>query len=357
MAYNKQTQQLLLNFADASDELLKLGVINTDSFTGEIGEFFACKAYNLKKSSRVNKGFDGICKLGKRYQVKAKQFKNSYNYSISGLNKNYFEYLVVIFFDKNYSPQKIIKIPNSEIHSDKFIISNSTIHLFENFNLKDLNVPSIILEKIYQFSSYYNALIDRNIIRSRRIVGDIGEFYAANQLKLKLEANKNSKGLDATDEKGITYEIKTRRVYDSDRRVSDRRRINGLVGKSAEFLIVVTLDRKFLCSGMWIIPMQNIKNPKSATLEIINTTPGVKNLVPSKISNLRSGAPFANPGPKYPSTKKKISKTNSPTGNKEIIRKIPSKRKKVKNEIHYTRNEKIGALLIILFLILLGYIL
>lgn len=46
------------------------------------------------------------------------------------------------------------------------------------------------------------------------------------------------------------------------------------------------------CSGMWIMPMKNIINPKSANLKIVNTTIGVKNLVPSQISWLNTGEKF-----------------------------------------------------------------
>jgi hypothetical protein len=137
---------------------------------------------------------------------------------------------------------------------------------------------------LIEFAEASDELLRLGVITTDSFTGEIGEFYAVNRLDLKLEENKNSKGLDARDDKGNTYEIKTRRVYDSDRRVSDRRRINGLVDKTAKYLIVVTLDRKFQCSGMWIMPFNNIYNPKSATLEIVNTTLGVQNLIPSKIS-------------------------------------------------------------------------
>ena len=71
-----------------------------------------------------------------------------------------------------------------------------------------------------------------------------------------------------------------------------RLRINNLIGKNADYLIVVTLNHAFECSGMWIMPMKNIINPKSANLKIVNTTIGVKNLVPSQISWLNTGEKF-----------------------------------------------------------------
>lgn len=38
--------------------------------------------------------------------------------------------------------------------------------------------------------------------------------------------------------------------------------------------------------------MKNIANPKSASLKIINSTPGVKNIIPSKISWLQNRESF-----------------------------------------------------------------
>lgn len=139
---------------------------------------------------------------------------------------------------------------------------------------------------------YYLNLQKEGIIRSRKVVGDIGEYYACKRLNLKLSSNKNEKGLDAIGQGGLTFEIKTRRVYDSERRTSETRRINNLIGKNADYLIVVTLNHAFECSGMWIMPMKNIINPKSANLKIVNTTIGVKNLVPSQISWLNTGEKF-----------------------------------------------------------------
>lgn len=98
----------------------------------------------------------------------------------------------------------------------------------------------------------------------------------------------------------MTFEIKTRRVYESGRRVSETRRLNNLVGKSADYLVVVALDRSFKCAGMWLIPMQNLTNPKSANLKVVNSTIGTLNVIPSKISWLQTGNNFKGFGIKKP---------------------------------------------------------
>ncbi|MBK6819429.1 MAG: hypothetical protein IPG85_07430 [Bacteroidetes bacterium] len=69
------------------------------------------------------------------------------------------------------------------------------------------------------------ALVEAGIIRSKRVVGDIGEYYACKKLNLVLCNNKIQKGFDAIDINGNTYEIKTRRVYQSSRRISENGKV------------------------------------------------------------------------------------------------------------------------------------
>lgn len=126
------------------------------------------------------------------------------------------------------------------------------------------------------------------ITRSFRIVGDIGEYYACNQLKLTICMNQNEKGFDAVDDVGKKYEIKTRRIYESSRRVSDRRRLNNLAGKSADFVVVVALDREFACAGMWLIPYRNIPDPANSWITMVNDIPGTVSIVRSRIPGLHN---------------------------------------------------------------------
>lgn len=293
--YTKVQHELLENFADKNDALFDLGVTTTDSFTGEIGEYIVCKYFNLEKSNRSNKAVDGVSENGQRFQIKAKVItKNNYNYTIKKLQTNLFDVLVIAYFDKSYNPLKLLIISSKKIKNEEVKITNSNISTFECIEGNSIKIPVKIKRAINEFATAYNNLEDSGIIRSRRIVGDIGEYYARKRLNLKLSDNRNEKGIDATNNIGLTFEIKTRRVYESGRRISETRRINNLVGKEADYLIVVTLDRSFRCNGMWLIPMQNILNPKSANLKIVNTTIGTLNLIPSKIYWLHSGAPFVN---------------------------------------------------------------
>ncbi len=290
--FTKEQELLLVRFADLSDRLFDLGIISTDSFTGEIGEYFACKLFDLTKADRVTRAYDGISKTGKKYQVKSKIISDSYNYSIKELESDLFDFLVVVYFNKSYNLQKIIRIPSLKIKDGEIRITSSNIDTFESFDTSGIRLSPTTKKVLVDFAHAYNELEKNNIIRSRRIVGDIGEFYACRRLNLTLSANKNEKGIDARHSNGVTFEIKTRRVYESGRRTGEARRLNNLVGKSADYLIVVTLDRSFKCSGMWLIPLKNVKNPKSAHLGIVNSTIGTENLIPSKISWLKTGESF-----------------------------------------------------------------
>lgn len=289
--YTKKQFQLLKDFADKNDALFDLGITTTDSFTGEIGEFIACQHFKLTKSARSNKAVDGVAPNGERYQIKSKVVStSSFSHTITNLQPDLFDKLVLVYFDIHYNLLKMLVIPVSEIPESVFRITKSNISKFESIDR--IKMPLKLQKALTDFANSFTALQVNGIIRSRRIVGDIGEFYACKKLGLLISENQTEKGIDARHPNGFTFEIKTRRVYESDRRISEGRRLNNLVGKTADYLIVVTLDRCFECSGMWIIPMKNIANPKSASLTIINSTPGVKNIIPSNISWLQNRESF-----------------------------------------------------------------
>jgi hypothetical protein len=284
--YNRDQLQLLENFAEQSDKLFSLGIIRTDSFTGEIGEYVASSHFGLNRTDRVTAAVDATDDRGHRYQVKSKVINgSSVSYGLGNLEIDKFDFLVVVYFNEEYLPTRILKIDSKQLSQGKVGISQKLLRSVEYINISqnEICVPVLYLKAILKFGELYNSLIEKKIIRSRRIVGDIGEFYACYHLNLTVYENQNQKGVDAIDSKGRKYEVKTRRVYDSERRKGKSRRLNNLVGKSAESLVVVVLDRSFRCAGMWKMPMANIHNPKSAHLQIVNTTAEVENIVKSKI--------------------------------------------------------------------------
>jgi hypothetical protein len=290
--YSKIQKECLAHFANLSDLLFEKGIIETDSFTGEIGEYYACKLLHLTKTQRVTRAVDGIDSHGNKYQVKSKIVTNGFTYNLKKLESDLFDFLVIVFFDDNYTPLRILKIPSSTIKNNAISINNVNSKSFDEIPIIITNIPPDIRNLIGAFASAYTNLIVQGIIRSRRIVGDIGEFYACNALGLNMSKNKNEKGIDAQHPNGLTFEIKTRRVYSSKRRVNEFRRLNNLEGKISDYLIVVTLNHSFKCSGMWIMPTKNITNPKQAKLQIVNTTPGTYSVVKTNIPWLINQEPF-----------------------------------------------------------------
>ncbi|UBZ06177.1 hypothetical protein LDL76_12495 [Salegentibacter mishustinae] len=323
-----------------------MGIISTDSFTGEIGEFFACEYFNLKKSNRSNKAVDGISSNGERFQIKSKIVKqNKFNYNFSKLQSDLFDQLAIIYFDKFYNPIKILLIPSNKIKEGKISIAKSNISTFKNFECGEIKISKKKKDAINDFALAYNRLKENNIIRTRHIVGDIGEIYACNKLNLLQNENKTQKGFDAVHENGLKFEIKSRRVYESGRRISKTRRINNLVGKNADYLIIVVLDRSFNCIGMWLIPMKNIVNPKSAKLEIVNNTKGTLNVVPSEISWLQTGEQFISFNQKV-KTENNLPKLNK---NERSNTNLP---KDIYDKIFYLDNKEILILTVITIAIL-----
>lgn len=57
-----------------------------------------------------------------------------------------------------------------------------------------------------------NSLKEKNIIRTKNLVGDLGEYYCKEFFELTLEENAVNKGFDAKDNEGKKVEIKTRRI-------------------------------------------------------------------------------------------------------------------------------------------------
>ena len=65
------TSLLLNKFASQSDELFNLGILRSDSFTGDIGEFVASKFYNLSLVSKSTKEIDAVDSTNLTYQIKS----------------------------------------------------------------------------------------------------------------------------------------------------------------------------------------------------------------------------------------------------------------------------------------------
>lgn len=268
--------QLLEAFVQASDALFDAGITRSDSFTGDIGEFVASRTLGLVLEGRSTATIDAT-KDGKGYQVKSIANANRRAAVSLGRLKSGFEVLVCVRLSLLYKPVEVIEIDREDLPEGARSVNESLLRV--TLCRRHTSFPVAVtsaLPLLTALGRAHQALLDNGLIRSRRsVVGDIGEAYAAEVLHLTLADDHTNAGYDAVDTEGQTFEIKTRRVYSSARRTSETRRINGLVGKLADTLVVVQLDRAFRCTGMWRMPLRNVINPKSANMTNILRTPGI----------------------------------------------------------------------------------
>lgn len=270
------TQEQLLSlhhFANCSDALFNLGVFRSDTFVGDIGEFYASNFLNLRLQNKSNAEFDALDQRNNRVQIKTTQLSSGrIPRSKKTINSNY-DVLCNVFIDRNFVLKKII--------CAEVVGGLEKIYDFDNYD-----IDTKIMSAIDVFAKAFINLKDLNIIRGSNIVGDIGEYIACVKLGLK-QLPRNNNGADAVDASGTLYEIKTRRVYESDRRTSEARRIKNLERTKSTYVVVVTLDRNFLCSGMWKLLASAIRNPKSAHLGIVKQTLRTEIIVPTTIEWLK----------------------------------------------------------------------
>ncbi|MFM2048193.1 MAG: hypothetical protein RI955_741, partial [Bacteroidota bacterium] len=102
-------KKILKDFADTSDEMFNKGIIRTDSFIGEIGEYYAAKHFSLRKTEKSTKSVDAFDSLNNRYQIKTTSGNSFRN---NNLKLNEFDILIIVFLNKKFLPIKI-KISNT----------------------------------------------------------------------------------------------------------------------------------------------------------------------------------------------------------------------------------------------------
>ena len=267
--------ELLAAFADASDALFEAGIIRSDSFTGEIGEFVASRTLGLKllgRSSAVNDATRGD--LG--YQIKSAAKANpAASIPLTHLVPGW-DVLVCVRLSLRYLPLEVIEIDRPDLPPGTRAVTERLLSSIQC--RRHSKFPASVMSALPlldRFGRAYEVMLASKLIGTRHVVGDVGAGYAADVLSLTLMADPTNEGYDAVDAAGRTYEIKTRRVYESGRRISETRRINGLVGKTADVLVVVRLDRALRCSGMWTMALRDVINPKSANMASILHTPGI----------------------------------------------------------------------------------
>lgn len=122
-----------------------------------------------------------------------------------------------------------------------------------------MNLPDFTELTVAELLSTHSAVLDelrhRNVIRSKNNpTGDYAEWLVSTALGLTLESN-SAKGFDATDSRGLRYQIKSRRVT-PENRSTQLGVIRNLNGKDFDFLVAVIFTADWKVRYAAKIPQQ-----------------------------------------------------------------------------------------------------
>ena len=121
MDLSKLSSDEIINlYPSLLDELKKRKIIRTNNVIGEIAEYLVEQAYNkdtslpkLQLGINSTKNIDAISVNGERYAIKSTSGTNTGVFSSIPLvddGNTYFEYLIILMFDKNYKIKTIIEL-------------------------------------------------------------------------------------------------------------------------------------------------------------------------------------------------------------------------------------------------------
>lgn len=115
-----------------------------------------------------------------------------------------------------------------------------------------------VLDLLQLHSQIIEELKRRGVLRTKNNpVGDYAEWLTSQALGLKLESN-SAAGYDATDDQGIRYQIKARRVTpdNASRQLSA---IRNLESQDFDFIIGVIFNTDYGVTGAYIVPYKVVQ--------------------------------------------------------------------------------------------------
>ncbi len=122
------------------------------------------------------------------------------------------------------------------------------------FDWEALTVPELLL----CFADILDELKERRVIRTRNNpVADFAEWLVAQRLGLLLERN-SKRGYDATDQSGKRYQIKSRRL-DQTNKSKQMSVIRNLDASEFDYLVGVLFNRDFTVKEAYKIPCDVIR--------------------------------------------------------------------------------------------------
>ena len=130
----------------------------------------------------------------------------------------------------------------------------------------------IELPELKVIAEALKSLKAKNVIRTKNLVGDLGEYYCKEKFGLKLEENAVNKGFDAIDTDGLKVEIKTRRTPEGRSKVIFR-------SFDFDYCLYVKLGEYYQPEEILKIEVEELKN---------NLETNYKRLSVSKIKKIKS---------------------------------------------------------------------
>jgi len=133
----RDVRKLLIKYRDTVQALKKLGIIKTSNVVSGYGEYVAMRKLGLKLQKTGNKGFDGVDKNGKKYEIKSRKATEWNNPTVFPMKKDhlkYFDYLVYTGFDDDWNLIHLLKIPRSSVKPNmhnRVIVNQELIRKFD----------------------------------------------------------------------------------------------------------------------------------------------------------------------------------------------------------------------------------
>lgn len=156
---NIKTHALLSNLGMILEELRHRGICRSENIpTGDLAEYLACKALDLKLATNSTKGYDALDAEGRRYQIKGRRLtpRNPSRQlsAIRELNSGHFDFVVAVLFDAQFQIEAAYRFTATGCRaSAKFVERTNSYRLIANDSITrrpDTLDISDLLRKAYE---------------------------------------------------------------------------------------------------------------------------------------------------------------------------------------------------------------
>ena len=150
MLEGKSLKELLRLYLDILRELRRRELIRDGNGpAGGIAEMLVSRALDLTLATNANQGLDALGKDGTRFQIKARVLARTNGPrqmgAIRGLEKNQFDFLACVIFDRNFEIFRAVLIPHSLVtkHAKHQTHVNAARFMLKDSILEDPEVEDI----------------------------------------------------------------------------------------------------------------------------------------------------------------------------------------------------------------------